>query len=427
MILRRCKYIITQDYSRRILKDKDILIQDGIIVEIGENIRGDDEVIDCSDKIVMPGLINAHTHSAMVLMRGFYDDAELDEWLRKIWSLERKLTPRIIRLAAKAAIYEMLANGITGFLDMYFYPEEVAQVAKELGIRVKLGYTIMDKVSTTSLDRRLKEVEEFILKYRNDPLVKPVINIHSIYTCTKNGIIEGYNLARKYNVDIHIHVSETRREVYECKKEYNVFPVEYLNMLGVLSENMILVHLGWITSWEIELISRCNCKVVHCPTSNMKLATGGILPLLVMLDKGITVGLGTDSAASNNSLDMFIEMKNTILLQRHSFWSVDVKAQHALDLATINGARILGIKSGRIMKGYLADIIALNANELNLNPLREDNLISAIVYSATGLNVEFTIVNGRLVYSREFRDRIVRELQTVYRELNEFILKHSLS
>ena len=427
MILKNCKFIVTQDTSRRILKNKDILIENGTIVEIGENLSGDDEVIDCSDKIIMPGLINAHTHAAMTLMRGYYDDAELDEWLRKMWSLERRLTPRIIELATKLAIYEMLSHGVTGFIDMYFYPEIVAQVVKKMGIRAALGYTIMDRVSPIPLDRRLKESKEFIIKYKNDPLIKPLVNIHSVYACTREGIIEGCKLAREFNVNVHIHVSETRREVYQCKKEHGMFPVEYLAHLGVLSKNIIMVHLGWVTSWEIDLIKKFNCKVVHCPTSNMKLATAGSLPLLYMLNKGIIVGLGTDGAASNNVLDMFREMKNAVLLQRHSFWNTDVKAQHVLDIATINGAKILGIKAGRIEKGFSADIIALDLYAVNINPIREDNLISAIVYAATGSNVEFTIVNGKLVYSLDYEGHRLRELKIIYRELNKFIIESNKS
>jgi len=421
VLLRGCRFVVTMD-DGRILEKVDILLEDGIIKEIAERIdEKDDVVVNCSDYVVMPGLVNCHTHAAMVLLRGYYDDAELHVWLNKMWEVESRLTPDIVYLASKLAILEMISTGTTAFVDMYFFPQATAKAAMEMGIRAYLGPPFIDII----LDRKevMKELESFIKQYEKHELIRPIVNVHSIYTCDEETLLAAGELSNRYDLLYHIHISETRKEVFECKKKHGVFPVEYLDRLGVLSERTLLVHLGWVTSWEIELIRERKAKVVHCPTSNMKLATAGFFPLKEMLAQGVAVGLGTDGPASNNSLDMFREMKTCVLLQRNNYWRTDVGAYDALLMATAEASKILGIRTGMIRRGHLADLVLLNSKSLRMMPLRKDNLVSNMVYSATGGNVVMTIVNGRIVYDRSRHEELLEEAIRISERLNNFIAK----
>ncbi len=421
ILLKNCKYIATM--NGKVLCGEDVLICDGEIEAIGEHLRKTGIVVDCSDKVVMPGLVNCHTHAAMVLFRGYYDDAELDEWLRKIWIAEARLEPRIVYLASKLAIYEMLSSGITTFIDMYFYPEEAAKAAVEAGVRAALGPVFADNF----YDPRevLRELEEFYKKYGNLSLVKPIVNVYSIYTCSEETLLMAKEFSDNRNADVYMHVSETRREVYECRKKHGVFPVEYLDRLGLLSSRLRLIRLGWVTSWEIELIKRKKASIIYCPTSSMKLATAGFFPFKEAVRSGVTVGLGTDGAATNNCLDMFREMKYTVLLQRNNYWDAEVNAGDALHAATVNGGKIIREKIGKIAEGYTADLTLIDANSIHLQPLRKDNLLSSLVYSATGADVATTIVNGKIVYNRENLLKIKRKIQEITQKLNAFIEKIS--
>jgi len=406
-----------------ILKDVDIVIENGKIVNIGRDVKGSfDEVLDCSNCIVIPGIVNAHTHSPMVMLRGYCDDYELHEWLSRVWEVEKHLNEELIELGSELAIIEMLSSGTTAFVDMYFYPHVTAEVAKRYGIRAALGPPLIEVLYST--DRCLREMENFISKYRNDELIIPIVNVHSIYTCSLESVKKAYELAKEYNLNVHIHVSETRKEVYECKQKYGKFPVEVLHDIGVLDSRLHMVHLGWVTSREIELIRDAGCTVTHCPVSNMKLATAGFFPFYEMCMNRINVTIGTDGAASNNCLDMFREMKCAVLLQRNNYWDTRIKAIHVLRAATLNGYRLLRLRGGNVEVGYLADLVLLDAESISLQPLREDNLISNIVYSATGRDVKYVIVNGKLVYDRD-RDfeKWKCRAREISEKINEFIRK----
>ena len=420
MILKNCRYIVTQD-NHRILENVDIRIEEGIIEEIGEKLDGVDK-IRCQDYIVLPGLVNAHTHTGMWFLRGFYDDAELSLWLKKVFEIEKSIPRWVVKLSSEAAILEMIMCGTTAFIDMYHYPEETAFVSEKTGVRAMLGPVFMDIFADP--ENIVKRTEEFIKTYGKSRYITPVINIHSIYNCSEETLLRAKDLQAKYNYPLHIHVSETRKEVYYSKTRYGVFPVEYLDKLGLITAKTILVHLGWITNWELDIVARSNAKCVHCPVSNMKLATAGFVPLREMLDKGITVGLGTGGPASNNSLDMFREMKVMVLLQRNNYWSVDIKAWQALNMATLHGYILLGLKGGKIKKGYVADLILLDKKSFRLNPLRRENIVSNIVYSATGDDVVATIVDGRIIYSREKKAEFIEKISENSEKLNEWLRKH---
>ena len=396
-----------------------VLIEDNEIASIGKVSEKSDEVIDCSDKIIMPGLINAHTHAAMTLMRGYYDDAELDEWLRKMWSLERRLTPRIIELATKLAIYEMLSHGVTGFIDMYFYPEETARAAAEVGVRALLGPPFIDVLSPRYPLASLRRLESLAGR---GALVRPVVNVHSVYTCSEETLLTAREVAEERGLLLHIHAPETRRGVFEVRRRTGRFPVEYMEGLGLLGPRTHLVHLGWVTSWELETIRERGASVAHCPASNMKLATAGFPPVKEMMSMGIKVCLGTDGPATNNSLDMFREMRTAVLMQRNNYWDASFGAWDALRAATVNGGSVTGWRVGRVEEGYEGDLVLVDARALALQPLRRDNVVSALVYSATGADVLATIVRGRVVYMRE-RDlpRFREEAAAIAAQLNDFL------
>jgi len=425
ILLNRCRFVL---YSWRgdVGENVSVYIEDGRIAWIGADSpplgAKSGFVVDCDKHVLMPCLYNAHTHAAMVLLRGYHDDSELMDWLGHMWAVEWNLDPHIVYLASKLAVLEMVAGGTCGFMDMYFYPEETVKAAKEVGVRVALGPVIMGDVDP------YKAVEislEFAKRFWRDDTVKPVFNVHSIYATPHDAIKLAAEKSLELGVPLHIHVSETRREVYEAKKRYGVFPVELLDRkLKALHSRTVLVHAGWIASWELELVKRARASIVHCPTSNMKLATAGHFPAYEAIEMGINVGLGTDGAASNNSLDMFLEMKMMVMLQRHSYWDTRIKAVHALKAATIGSAHAMGLEDvGEVRVGYKADLVLLDIVSPRIQPLRQDNLVSTIVYAATGDSVAYTIVDGKPVYTPENREEMFEEAVRIARELNSFIEK----
>ncbi|ADN51127.1 amidohydrolase [Vulcanisaeta distributa] len=422
-LLKNCDFVLTWiNDELRILKNVDIAISDGSIMNVGTITEGGFEEIDCSGHVVIPGLVNAHTHTPMSLLRGFYDDAELMTWLSKMWSVERELTRDIVALGSELSIIEMLMSGTTAFIDMYHYPDVTADVALKYGLRTALGPTFIDTLRRPSCVEN--ELRNFVSKYGDSSLIRPIINVHSIYAVGKDTLLRIKDLSDGLNLPIQVHVSETRDEVYESKKKYGMFPVEYLNSLGLISSRAQLVHLGWVTNWELNIIARTNARVTHAPTSNMKLATAGHFPMRELMDIGVVVTLGTDGPASNNSLDMFREMKMAVLLQRHSYWDVSIKAIHAFKAATLNGYKLLGLNGGCVNNGCVADLVLLDLGSPRLQPARLDNILSNIVYSADGSDVDMVIVNGKIIYDKSrdyqaFRERARR----ISERLNDFIGK----
>lgn len=400
-----------------------VYVEDGRIGYIGDGPpagakRG--AVVDCPRyAVAMPCLYNAHTHAAMTLLRGFHDDSELHEWLERMWHVEKRVTPDVAYHASLLAVVEMASTGTCGFMDMYFWPHETLRAARELGLRARLGPVIMGDVDPY---KAVEEAVRFARSLQGDPLAGGVVNVHSIYAAPLEAVREGYRAAEELGVPFHIHVSETRREVYEAKKRFGKFPVELLESLGALGPRAVLVHAGWIASWELEAVRRAGASLVHCPTSNMKLATAGSFPLYEAMESGVNVALGTDGPASNNSLDMIREAKTGLLLQRHSYWDTRVKARHLLEAATRGGARAMGVRgAGAIEPGAPADILVLDLSRPWSLPLRADNLASALLYSAAGGDTLYTIVDGRPVYTPENRERLWSLAERSAEQLNRFL------
>ena len=402
ILIRDISIVLTQNSKREKLKNSCIYIEDNLISEISEKPVSTEAkyVINARGMIVLPGLINLHTHVPMTLLRGYGDDMILEDWLNnRIWPVEAKLDKESISAGTKLGLLEMIRSGTTCFLDMYFFEDVIAGVTKEAGLRAFLGFSLLDfGTPEYRYEDLFPACENFLKKWKNSDLIKPVVAPHATYTCSAETLQKSLDLAEKFDVLLHTHCSETRNEIYSVMEKTGLRPVDVLKKHGLLCERTILAHCGWITKNEVLEISRAGAKVAHCPVSNMKLATGGFAPLPEMLKENVAVGLGTDGAASNNTLDMFETMKFTALLHKHHRWDPCVlPAQTVLDLATISGARCLGIddKIGSIEEGKTADIILVNLRKPWLTPVHDP--VSLLVYSARCSDVYATIVDGKIL------------------------------
>lgn len=408
LLIKNCDWVVTQNKKREVLRAASILVQDGEIKQIGKNVRGPaDSEVDGKGKIALPGLINAHTHLSMTLFRGYADDMQLQDWLqKKIWPLEAKLNGEACYYGALLGSAEMILSGTTSFLDMYFYMEDVARAVAESGLRGFLSYGLIDLFDPGKAQIERDKTKKF-LDYVNtmaNPRIRFSLGPHAPYTCSAETLLWAKEFAEKNNAILQIHLAETRKEQADFQKQHGMRVVEYLDKIGALSTNMLAAHCVWLTKSEVGLLAKAGVGVVHCPVSNMKLASGGVAPLPEMFEAGVAVGLGTDGAASNNTLDMFETMKVCALLHKAHRWDPTVlNAQKVLDLATIEGAEALGVEReiGSLEVGKRADIVLMNARAPNMNPTYgEDTVVSDLVYSASSGNVDTTIVDGKVLMER---------------------------
>ncbi len=380
----------------------DIYIEDSRISEISSKISIEaEEVIDAGGNLVTPGLVNLHTHSGMGLLRGANDDLELAPWLEKLWKIEAKLTPELVYWGSMLSLLEMVKTGTTAFLDMYQDLDQTAKVCEELGVRGFLAWPVVDEDKTTQKGKPLDNAKRFIKDWRGHELVNPGVGPHAIYSCNPDNLAKAKELADKEGTFIHMHLAETRWENETTLENYKERPVPLLESINFLGENDIFAHATWVTKNEIKTLAKARVKIAHNPTSNMKLATGGVMPWKEMKEAGLTVGLGTDSVVSNNNLDMFEEMKFAALLQKAHRWDQAVlDAREAFSMATYEGAKALGLDYG-IEEGKLADLIIVDLRNHLMVP--HHDLVSNLVYSANGSVVTHTVINGRVV----MRDRKV--------------------
>ena len=399
--------VVTMDADRKIHKRATVAIKDGAIVAVGtsdslKNRFRARKIIDARSKLIMPGLVNTHTHAAMTLFRGFADDLPLQEWLEKhIWPLESKyIRPETVRLGTLLAIAEMIRSGITTFNDMYFFEDEVAKAAKEAGIRAVIGEVLFDSPTPNKKTPQegLEYTERLIQKWRDDPLINVAVALHAPYTCSPDLLKAGKALSDQYKIPLHIHLAETEKEVNDIQKRYGLTPVLFLDSLGILNDRVIAAHCVYLTKEEIRLIARRKVGVAHDPESNMKLASG-VAPIPDLLDAGVKVGLATDGAASNNDLNLFKEMDVTAKLHK-IFPRRDptvMNAQKVVEMATIGGARVLGLEGriGAIEEGKRADVIVIDLNKPHWVPLY--NIYSHLVYATNGADVETVIIDGKIV------------------------------
>lgn len=392
--------VVTQDRQRRIVSS-DVLIEGNKISDVGEHrVSEADQIIDAKGKIVLPGLINLHTHVAMATMRGVADDVSFDDFLKRTFAADAERTDQDVLDGARLGCAEMALTGTTSFLDIYYSEDKIAEAVEEIGIRGFLGWAVLDDDKTTQKGSPIKNCARFIERVKGKKLIKPVVAPQGVYVCSEETMHKARELADRHHTFCTYHLSETRGEVYAHLGKTGKRPVDWLNDIGFLSKGDVAVHVGWITKGEARALVDAGVSVAHCPTSNLKLAVGSIPPIIEIREAGGIVGLGTDGCSSNNSLDMFSEMKICALIHKHSRWDPTVMtAQEVLDLATIEGARALGKadKLGSIEPGKLADIIVVDGTRIGLRPVTKENVVSNLVYSCSGQFVYCTIVDGKIV------------------------------
>jgi len=396
------------DTDRRVLKDAGIAVRDSAIVDIDtrENIESKwdakEKISAAEYDIVLPGLINGHTHSPMTLLRGIADDFSVVDWLvNYIWPAEAKtITPEFSRIGTQIAAMEMIRTGTTTFCDMYFFPEESAKVVDEIGMRAIIPGVVIDfptpEASTPA--EALDLARTHAQNWKDHPRVTPAVAAHAPNTVSPDNLVAVADLARELAVPISVHLAETQDEVNQIQERFGKTPVEFLADLGFLGPDVIAAHSIWLTDNDIELLLNYNTTLIHATESNAKLVAG-TMRLIDILESGLTVGLATDGPATNNNLDMFEAMSLASLHQKNSLMEPTVMpAEATLEMATIIGARALKMDHiiGSLEIGKQADIIIIDGNSPNMVP--QYNVYSATVYSAGGGNVRATIVAGAPLY-----------------------------
>ncbi|HXI41792.1 MAG TPA: amidohydrolase family protein [Bryobacteraceae bacterium] len=416
------RYVITMDAQRRVIENGAVAIRGDSIVAAGSKseIEGHyrpKQRFDRPDAVIAPGLINTHGHAPMVLLRGIADDLRLQEWLEKyIFPAEaRNVTPDFVRWGTRLACLEMLLSGTTTFTDMYYFEDVIADTARECGMRGVLGETIIGFPSPdakTPTDA-LRLTEAFLQRFRGDPLITMAPAPHAIFTNSDETLKQARALANRYSAPLLIHLSETKRENDETLAKRGQSPTKTLDALGVFSGWTLAAHAVWVDDADLNILRDRRVGVAHCPSSNMKLASGGA-PVTKMLTLGIAVGLGTDGpAGSNNDLNLFEEMDLASKLQKLVTSDPQaLPARQALEMATIGGARALGLDQqiGSLESGKRADLITVRLDRPNAVPLYD--VYSQIVYALKGSDVQDVMVNGRLVV-RDAKPLTIDQMQVL--------------
>jgi 5-methylthioadenosine/S-adenosylhomocysteine deaminase len=375
-----------------------IYVEGNRIAEIGR-AREADVVIEGRHKLAIPGLVNLHTHAAMTLFRGFGDDLNLRTWLEtRIWPHEAKLRPEDIYWGTKLACLEMIKTGTTTFNDMYFHMDQVGKAVKEMGLRAVLAEGLIDGGEAGRGQEALKRIQDVNRKIEalKTDRITPALAPHAVYTVSKESFLAVKEVADKKGYLIHTHLDETQQEVDDCLARTSLRPAQYLDQLGVLIRDLVAAHACWLDAGEIDLMAKAGAKIAHCPVSNMKLSTGQAMPYAALRDAGVVMGLGTDGAATNNNLDMFESMKVAALLQKHAAATPTVlPAAEAFEMATLGGARALGLDVGLIEVGRLADLILVDLRRPEMVPRHSD--LSNLVYAGHGNIVDTVICDGAVL------------------------------
>ena len=403
LLIKNCTLVSIAENRPKYEEHMDILVENDTIVRIDQNITDDvDNVIDANENVVMPGLINCHSHVPMSIFRETVDGYGLQDWLtQKIWPIEDKLTPKDIYDASILSFKEMVETGTTTVNDMYFFGDEIIKAAKEIGVRLQTTRSLMDLLGPEDGEKRLEEVSRLLREYSNEELITINAGLHGLYTSSKPYAQKCIEFAKDNNINLHMHFCENSKEVSDIYSSYNEAPTEFLKQ-NLQGKKTILAHCVKLTDEDIEDISKIDAdiSVATCPVSNLKLGCG-IPKIAKMQDKGINVCIGTDGQGSGCNLDLFEEMKYTALLQKGLEENPKLMpAYNVLKMATINGAKALGLenKIGSIEEGKKADIILVDIHSTLTTPIND--LIAELVYNIKGSNVKTTIINGKIVMDR---------------------------
>lgn len=427
--------VVTMDGARRIIDDGAVAVSAGRIVAVGTRAEVEAkytarETLNARGKVIIPGLINGHTHVPMTLFRGLADDLDLNEWLTKyIFPAEAKnVTEEFVRVGTRLGLAEMIRGGTTTYCDMYYFEDAIADETAKAGMRGVLGETVIDfpVADNKTHEEAMAYTERFVKRWQGHPLITPAIAPHAPYTVSEEHLKAVRAFSDRTKAPIVIHLAETQKEVEDIKKDHGARPVEYLARIGFLNERVIAAHVVHPSEEEVGMLKRAGVGVVHNPQSNMKLASG-VAPVPQMLTLDLNLGLGTDGAASNNDLSMWEEMDTAAKL--HKLTSGDPKvvtAQQAFEMATIRGARALHLEReiGSIEEGKRADMVIVDLDDLSQTPLY--NIYSHLVYATKADDVLTVIIEGRVVMrdrrlltlderdikarARAFRERISKSL-----------------
>jgi len=401
------RYVVTMDGARRVIENGAIAVRGERVAAVGP--RADilkrfqaKRQLDRPNAILLPGLVNAHAHAPMSLLRGIADDLKLREWLEKyIFPAEAKnVNPEFVRWGTRLACLEMALGGVTTYADMYYFEEVVAEATKEAGLRGVLGQTIINfpVPDARTPAEGLARTEAFLRRFQRDPLIVPAVAPHAPYTNTEATLKACRSLANRYGVPLLTHLSETRTENDESQAKWHMSPAQWLDKLGVLDGKTLVAHAVWVDETDRGILRRCATGVAHCPSSNTKLASG-VAPVIAMLEAGLAVGLGTDGpAGSNNDFNLFEEMDLAAKLQKVATGNPRaLPARQAVEMATILGAKavFLDQEIGSLEAGKRADLITVSIDQPHAVPMYD--VYSQLVYAIKASDVRDVMVNGKLI------------------------------
>jgi 5-methylthioadenosine/S-adenosylhomocysteine deaminase len=421
--------VVTMDGSSRVIENGSVAIRRERIIAVGAAAEiaakySATQTVDASGKIVMPGLINTHTHVPMVLFRGIADDLVLMEWLQKfIFPAEAKnVNEEFVRWGTRLGCLEMIQGGTTTYVDMYYFEDAIADETARAGMRAVLGETLIDfpAPDNKTWEAGMAYVEKFAAKWKGHALITPAIAPHAPYTVSTDHLKQAHSFSERHALPLVIHIAEDQAEVKTIQERYNASSVAYLDRIGLLDSRVIAAHMVWPTEEDIKTLARRSVGVAHCPQSNMKIAAGAA-PVPEMLRAGVAVGLGTDGAASNNDLNLWEEIDTAAKL--HKLIAKDptvINAREALEMATIRGARAIHLDKdiGSLEAGKLADLLIIGMDSARQVPLY--NVYSQLVYATKASDVETVMINGRIVMQGRrvltIDERAVRAKATEYRD-----------
>ncbi len=398
--------VVTMDTQRRVIEDGAVAVRADSIAAVGTRAEIEAQfdaprTIDASGMIVMPGLINGHAHAAMSLFRGIADDLTLDDWLQKyIFPAEaRNVTPEFVTWGTRLGVLEMIRGGITTYADMYYFEDAVARATKDAGMRAILGETIIDfpAPDNKTTAQAFAYTQDYVNRWRGDPLITPAIAPHSIYTCSEKTLEDAAALARRNGVPILIHIAEAPSELEQSRQKHGATPVAYLERIGVLGPDVVGAHCVWVNAADIAALAHFGVGCINNPSSNMKTASG-VMPVPEMLAAGEAVGLATDGAASNNNLDMFEEMDLAAKLQKITRMDPRaLPAEQVVRMATIGGARAIHLEKeiGSLETGKKADLILVDTRAPHATPMYD--VYSGLVYAMKASDVKTVIIGGKIV------------------------------